>query len=119
MGKGKVGNIGKISREAISKMIADSTPKVSQEAGDSSSAMIHKSGTSGDSGLAASAVDTTPQPTLTSGIQNPVANSAMFGNRANGSGMMEGLAGSGLRNRIQNNQGMQNQYGIIGGAILI
>lgn len=57
--------------------------------------------------------------TLTSGIQNPVANSAMFGNRTNGSGMMEGLAGSGLRNRIQNNQGMQNQYGIIGGAILI
>ena len=57
--------------------------------------------------------------TLTSGIQNPVANSAMFGNRANGSGMMKGLAGSGLINNIQNNQGMQNQYEIIDGAKLI
>lgn len=119
MGKGKVGNMQEISRRGIDKMVAASTPKVSQEAVDSSSDMIQKPGTSGDSGLAASAVDTTPQLTLTSGIQNPVANSAMFGNRTNGSGMIEGLAGSGLRNRIQNNQGMQNQYGIIGGAILI
>lgn len=67
------------------------------------------------SGLASSSVG----QTFTSGIQNPIVDSAMFGNRTNGSGMVEGLAGSGLRNRIQNNQGMQNQYGIIGGAILI
>lgn len=67
------------------------------------------------SGLASSAGG----QTFTSGIQNPMVDSAMFGNRTNGSGMSEGLAGSGLRNRIQNNQGMQNQYGIIGGAILI
>jgi len=57
--------------------------------------------------------------TFTSGVQNPVANSAMFRNRANGSGMMEGLAGSGLINNIQNNQGMQKQYEIIDGAKLI
>lgn len=111
-------SIGKISRDAKDRMIAASTPKDSQEAVGSSSGMIQSPGGS-EGGLAASAVDTTPQLTLTSGIQNPVANSAMFGNRTNGSGMMEGLAGSGLRNRIQNNQGMQNQYGIIGGAILI
>lgn len=80
--------------------------------------MIQSPGVS-EGGLAASAVDTTPQPTLTLGIQNPVANSAMFGNRTNGSGMMEGLAGMGFRNRFQNNQGMQNQYGIIGGANII
>lgn len=67
------------------------------------------------SGLASSAVG----QTFTSGIQNPIVDSAMFGNRTNGSGMIEGLAGSGLRNRIQNNQGMQKQYEIIDGAKLI
>ena len=113
MGKGTVGSVSKMRDKAISKAQTQQTP---QEAPTSN--MIQSPGGS-EGGLAASAVDTTPQPTLTSGIQNPVANSAMFGNRTNGSGMMEGLAGSGLRNRIQNNQGMQNQYGIIGGAILI
>lgn len=67
------------------------------------------------SGLASSTIG----QTFTSGIQNPIVDSAMFGNRTNGSGMVEGLAGSGLRNRIQNNQGMQKQYEIIDGAKLI
>lgn len=73
----------------------------------------------GDSGLAASAVGTTPQPTLTSVVQNPIEDSTQFGNMENGSGVMGGLAGSLFRNKVQNNQGMQNQYGIIDGVNLI
>ena len=67
------------------------------------------------SGLASSSVG----HTFTSGVQNPIGDSAMFGNKTNGSGMVEGLAGSGLINKIQNNQGMQKQYEIIDGAKLI
>ena len=59
-------------------------------------------------GLAASSLGLA-QPTTTLGAQNPTINSSMTG----------GLAGSGYGNIFQNNQGMQNQYGIIGGAILI
>lgn len=67
------------------------------------------------SGLASSS----GRQAFTSGVQNPIVDSAMFGNKPNGLGMIEGLAGSGLRNRIQNNQGMQKQYEIIDGAKLI
>lgn len=59
-------------------------------------------------GLAASTLGVA-QPAMTLEAQNPTLNSSMTG----------GLAGSGFGNRFQNNQGMQNQYGIIGGARLI
>ena len=59
-------------------------------------------------GLAASTLGVA-QPVMALGAQNPTLNSSMPG----------GLAGSGFGNRFQNNQGMQNQYEIIGGARLI
>lgn len=59
-------------------------------------------------GLAASTLGLA-QPAMALGAQNPMLNSSMPG----------GLAGSGFGNRFQNNQGMQNQYEIIGGASLI
>ena len=108
MGKGIIGRISKVQQ-----------PQQQPQDIGTASNMIQSPGGSEVGGLAASAVDTTPQPTLTSGIQNPIANNAMFGNRTNGSGVSEGLAGSGFGNRFQNNQGMQNQYGIIGGAKII
>lgn len=85
----------------------------------SSANMLQSPSVSEDGGLAASAIDTTPQQTLTSGIQNPVTNSTVFGNMVNGLGGLAGLAGSKFDKMAQYNQGMQNQYGIIDGAQLI
>ena len=76
--------------------------------------MIQKSGTIGESGLAASGIDQVAQPTLTSGIQNSAADSNMFGNMTNGLGENRfgavGLAASG-------NQ--QNGYQILGAPRII
>lgn len=113
MGKGIIGRIRKVQQPQPQQQ----SQQQPQDIGTVFNMLQRPGGSEG--GLAASAVDTTPQPTLTSGIQNPIADNAMFGNRTNGSGVMEGLAGSGFGNRFQNNQGMQNQYGIIGGAKVI
>ena len=62
--------------------------------------------------------------TSVSGITNPAANSMMFGNRTNGSGLMNGQItqsfGGGLA-AMANSGGLQpqqnaNQYSIVGGA---
>ena len=72
-----------------------------------------------EGGLATLAGGLAHQPTLRSGEQNPTADSAQSGNLTNGLGVVNGLAGSRFRDSFQNDQGMQNQYGIIGGARLI
>ena len=72
-----------------------------------------------EGGLAAIAGGSAHQPTLSSGEQNPTADSTQFGKLTNGLGVINGLAGSSFRDNFQNDQGIQNQYGIIGGARLI
>ena len=96
----------------------------------SASNMIQSPGGSG-SGLAASAVGTAQQPTFTPGVQNPAADSAQFGNRTNGLGVMvnsmgfsngqQGLASSGI-NQPWSPYGVPNgtnEYSIMDGVKLI
>ena len=75
-----------------------------------------------DGGLAASTVGTTQQPTLMSDITNPVADSSVFGDRTNGSGMVNGHITQGYGGLATMANGYikaPGQYDVVGGAKLI
>lgn len=70
-------------------------------------------------GLAATSVVPTVAPTLNSGVVNDAPNEAMFGDRTNGAGMMNGMNGLAASRFNQNKQNNPNQYGIMGGVNLL
>ena len=88
----------------------------------SSANMLQTPSVSGG-GLAESGSNTYTQPTLMSGITNPVADSSVFGNRTNGSGMVNGYItqgyNGGLAAMANGSIKAPGQYDVVGGAKLI
>jgi hypothetical protein len=96
-------------------MISDGWAKHNQAQQQSGSNMIQQS-MSSTGGLAESMAPTQPT-TFTSGVNNPIADPNMFGNRTNGSGMFGMQYQNGLA--AMTNQQNPNINNIMNGAKLI
>lgn len=117
MGKGSFGNL----QGALNNVISSITNKGGEGVVGSNNMIQNLGGNGG--GLAESGSNTYTQPTLMSGITNPVADSSVFGNRTNGSGMVNGHITQGYNGGLA---AMANgyikapgQYDVVGGAKLI
>jgi hypothetical protein len=107
---------GSTRGKMMGRLAADIVKQVPQQA-QAGSNMIQQD-MSGASGLAASAAESAVQPTLSSGVNNSIPNSNMFGNRTNGSGMFGMKYQNGLA-AMANQQQNPNINNIMNGAQLI
>ena len=119
---GSFRNFQEASNSAMNNFIGSIANKNSEGVVGSNN-MIQNPVGNGGGGLAESGSNTYTQPTLMSGITNPVADSSVFGDRTNGSGMVNGHITQGYNGGLA---AMANgyikapgQYNVVGGAKLI